>query len=390
MTRGWPLFLAGLVLAVTGCQSAGDEPAGGEAPPVQVQTARAALAPIPRAFEAGGALQARTTAAVASRILATVLSVEAAPGDRVKAGQRLVVLDARELDAQSRHADAMAGAARHAVDAAEAELEGARAALLLAQKTHDRMAMLHASGATAAHELDLATAGLRGAETRSMAAEARLIEARAAVTATDEAARAARATAAFAVIHAPFEGVVTEKLAEPGNMAVPGAPLLRLEDARLRLDVRLDESRAASLAIGHPVDVLLDRSGAAAGGDAIAGTVAELSRAVDTGSHSFLVKIDIPPRADLRSGMFARARFTGPPRAALAVPREALVTRGQLPTLFVVEDGRARMRVVRVGESAGVVEILAGLIAGEQVIVPPPPGLRDGDAVRSAPPFEGT
>ena len=109
------------------------------------------------------------------------------------------------------------------------------------------------------------------------------------------------------------------------------------------------------------------------------GIVAEVSRAVDADARAFLVKIDLPDVPGVRSGEFGKARFAGPSRRALTVPASALVRRGQLTSVFVVENDRARVRLVNASGS----EILAGLSESEVVILSPPAGLTDGHRVKT-------
>jgi len=156
-------------------------------------------------------------------------------------------------------------------------------------------------------------------------------------------------------------------------MASPGMPLLRLEDSReFRLEVRLDESRIGHIRNGDSVPVFV--------GTAITstqGTVVEVSRAVDADARAFLVKIALPDAPGLRSGEFGKARFEGTPRRALTVPAPAIVRRGQLTSVFVVDQGLARVRLVNLSEH----EVLAGLTESELVILTPPPGVTDGRRV---------
>jgi RND family efflux transporter MFP subunit len=171
--------------------------------------------------------------------------------------------------------------------------------------------------------------------------------------------------------------VVTEKMVEPGNMAAPGTPLMRIEDTRaFRLDVRVDESRIGQIAPGAPVSVSLD-AGADGAPRVTNGTVTEVSRAVDADARAFLVKIALPAESGWRSGMFGRARFASRPRRALTVPADALVRRGQVTSVFVVEKDIARVRLVNVSGT----EVLAGVSDGDVVIVAPPPTLTDGRRV---------
>jgi multidrug efflux pump subunit AcrA (membrane-fusion protein) len=159
-------------------------------------------------------------------------------------------------------------------------------------------------------------------------------------------------------------------------MAAPGMPLLRVEDLRgFRLEVRVDESRISRVQAGQPVEVILDVTSGTQ--QALTGTVAEVSRAVDVDARSFLVKIALPEGRDIRSGTFGRARFSAGTRRGLRLPDRALVRRGQLTSVFVVEEGIARLRLVNVSDH----EILAGLSEGETVIVGPPPELVDGRRV---------
>ena len=183
----------------------------------------------------------------------------------------------------------------------------------------------------------------------------------------------AKATESFTRIAAPFDGMVTEKMVEPGNMASPGTPLLRLEDTGgFRLEVRVDESRVAHIRHGDSVPVVL---GAAT--SPVKGTVVEVSRAVDADARAFLVKIELPDTPDLRSGEFGKARFDGTTRRALTVPPSALVRHGQLTSVFVIDGEKARVRLISLSES----EVLAGLTESELVILSPPAGLTDGRRV---------
>jgi hypothetical protein len=165
-------------------------------------------------------------------------------------------------------------------------------------------------------------------------------------------------------------------------MAMPGAPILTLEDpSTFRLEVQLDEARAALVKPSQDVEIRLDN--AEPRGDAwVHGRVAEIAR-VDPVSHSFVVKIDVPGAPAMRSGLFGRARFAGPARQTLTVPASAVVRRGQLTFVFAVDAGAlAHLRPI----SSGItdhdrVEVLAGLRSGDTVVTSPPATLSDGARV---------
>ncbi|MGE3842182.1 MAG: efflux RND transporter periplasmic adaptor subunit [Vicinamibacterales bacterium] len=349
-------------------------------PPVAVRTVAATLGDTSDALEAGGVVRARTSATLVSRIVAPVVSVRVKPGDRVREGQVLVTLDDRDLGAHVRRAGDAVKAGSEAVRASSAELEAAQASRDLAQATHTRMSTLHERRSATAQEFDQSQAALRGAEARVAAATARVREAEASVAALNAAQDAAVTVASFANITAPFDGLVTEKLVEPGNMASPGMALVRIEDVRgLRLEVRVDESRAPFLTVGVRVPVLL--------GDAqvpVEGTVSELARAIDADARAVLVKIDLPSGSGV-SGAFGRAVLPGASRRALSIPVSAVVRNGQLTSVFVADGGRATLRLITVGpELNDRIEVLAGLTDGESVVVSPPPGLVDGAPITVA------
>jgi len=369
--------ITGLVLA--GCSSQTDttRAGAGAGAPVSVTVATVAMTDVGDTFEAGGVVQARTTATIMARIQAPVLEVRVSPGDRVRAGQPLVVLDGTDLDAHARSARAAALAADQSVAAAAADQQAADAALALARATHERIAGLQAKRSATAQELDDATGALRAAEARAAGAAARARSAASLVDSAGAASEGAATTASFASITAPFDGVVAEKMVEPGNMAAPGTPLLRLEDTRgFRLDVRVDESRIGQIARGAVVPVSLD-SGTGGATITLSGTLSDIGRAVDADARAFLVKIALPETAGLRSGTFGRAHFGAASRRALTVPAGAVVRRGQMTSVLVVEQDVARLRLVSVSGT----EVLAGLSEGEVVIVEAPSTVTDGRRV---------
>jgi RND family efflux transporter MFP subunit len=391
------VVLLSLNLAAAACGGRHTQEKAAERAAVDVAAVAVRLADVPQMHEAGGVVRARTTATITSRLLAPVMEVRVAPGDRVRAGQVLVRLDDRDLSAAERRAVSARQAAEQASRAAEAERDASRASLALATAQHKRMAMLHDRKSATDDELDQAVAGLDAARSRMSAAEARVAETAAGSSAAAAGADAASVGASFAIITAPFDGLVTEKLVEPGNMAAPGTPLLRVEQAgALRLDVRLDESRTAGVHPGQRVHVQFDShvttassSSAPEARGRVEGRVVEVSRAVEAGPHAFLVKIELPPAIRVPSGAFARAFFPGPTRRVAVVPRTAIVSRGQLTSVFVLDGELARLRLVSVGEaveeggSPALIEILSGLQQGERVIASPPPALTDGVRVSS-------
>ena len=335
-------------------------------------------------LEAGGVVAAQETASVSSRIVATIDRIRVKAGDRVRAGDVLVTLDARDVLEHTQEARARSLAAEKSLVQARTEQSAAEAEHHLAAAWNNRIIALHARKSATDQERDEADARLSGAAARLAAARAAIEVAEANLGSARSAVGAATATESYTTIRAPFDGLVIERLTDPGNLAAPGSPLVRIESDGLRqVLVRVDEARAAYVRPGDAVDVEIDGVGESAPGEKpLAGVVIEVARAVGSDQRAFTVKVTIPSTVTARSGTFARVVFRGAPRRALLVPANAIHRYGQVSSVYVVQDGAARLRLVQAGRSsAAAIEILAGLDAGESVVTSPIGGLADGARV---------
>jgi RND family efflux transporter MFP subunit len=256
----------------------------------------------------------------------------------------------------------------------------------LATAWQKRIATLHARNSATDQERDEAEARLGAAAARLAGAQAGIEGAEAQLAAARAAVGAAAAIESFTAIRAPFAGLITERLTDPGNLAAPGVVLLRIEsDGAREVVLRVDEARAAYVHSGDRVRVLIDAENEHfVDGDDREGVVAEVARAIGADQRAFAVKVTVPGTVTARSGSFARVVFQGAPRRALVVPASAIQRYGQVSSVYVVQDGVARLRLVQLGiaTSAGV-EVLAGLDAGESIVTSPPTRLVDGAKVAS-------
>jgi RND family efflux transporter MFP subunit len=265
--------------------------------------------------------------------MGTVRTLRVSLGSHVQRGEVLATLSAGEIDAQANRASAVL---------AQAEVDLRRIELLGAQ------------GAIAPAELDASRARYEVA--RAGAQEASVMR-------------------GYTVIRAPITGIVTSKPADVGDLAIPGQPLLVLENpSAMRLEASVPETLAHDIAVGGAVRVRID-----AIDRELDATVAELSPSADAESRTVLVKLDLPPLPELRSGMFGRVWIARGHRRSLLVPERAVLQRGQIETVFVARGRNARMRIVRVGRvQRGEAEILSGLSPGEAVVVTHVTQLVDG------------
>lgn len=380
-TRTWAAALS-LSFGAAACGGSPEKPpAAGAVEAVAVTVGRVGVTASAGSFDAGGTLVARQTAIVASRVMAPITRIAVVPGERVRRGQVLVVLEGDEMTAQAARARAGLESVRAAARVAASDRAAADAGVTLARATYARIAKLHAERSATSQELDEASAALKQTEARAVMAAAQIDAAARGIEAAEAGARAADIAQSWHTLTAPFDGMVSARHADPGTMAAPGQPLLTLEGTgALQMDVRVDASRAAALGVGHPAEVRIDASGSDAW---VAGRIAEIAR-VDPASHSFVVTVDVDANTHWRSGLFGRARFRGPSTERLTVPADAIVTRGQLTFVYVVgADDHARLRMVSLGEAGSDrADVLAGLSDGDRVVRRPAPALADGAKVR--------
>ena len=374
------LALAVLILITAACsqQRMRLDTTGAQLAPVAVQVETVAASEVADIYRASGTVRARYTAAIAARIAANILEVRVQTGDRVQAGQTLIVLDRRDLEAHLRGSEAVRVEVESAVAETENAIAAARANLELARVTHKRFQDLLAKASVSQQEFDESQARLQSADSalemtiaKHRQVEARRSQAEAEVT-------AAHVALGYATLAAPFSGVVTERKADPGSLTTPGAPLLTLErEGNLRLEASIDESRLRVVRIGESVGVEIDGLNRT-----VTGRVAEVVPSVDAATRSFIAKIDLPALPGLWAGMFGRAAFAAGKSEALLIPQSAVVERGQIRSVYVVDGDTARLRFVTLGDARhDQREVLSGLTAGGKVIVAPPPLLADGGRV---------
>jgi RND family efflux transporter MFP subunit len=272
-------------------------------------------------------------------------------------------------------------AAEKAVAQARTEQTAAEAEHRLAVAWHKRIATLHARNSATDQERDEAEARLSAAAARVSGAHAGIEGAEAQLLSARATVGVATATESFTTLRAPFAGVVTERFTDPGNLAAPGVPLLRIDANGVRQVVaRVDEARAAYVHSGDRVRVLIDTADQQLAHDnGVEGVVAEVARAVDADQRAFTVKVTVPSTVTARSGNFARVVFRGAPRRALLVPARAIQRHGQVSSVYVVQAGVARLRLIQVGAASPEgIEVLAGLDAGESIVTSPLTRLADG------------
>jgi RND family efflux transporter MFP subunit len=377
------LAIAALALALALAACGGSSPEQARAPQAVtgVRIVTVSTQSVSDEIEAPGTVQSATTAEIAARAMGTVQAVLVREGDSVRRGQLLVQIDDRELAARSNAAQSALNEAAAARDEVARGVAAAQAQADVAKKTYDRFAYLREQKSVSPQEFDEVEAKYRAATAGLEQAQARQQQVEAMNQRAQSEARAASTVAGYTRVTSPLDGIVVRRHVDPGAMAMPGMPLLVVEEtSRYRLEATVDAASAAALRRGAKARVELD----ALPGRSFDASVSELEAGADPGSHTVAVKVDLPRDAAIRSGLFGRAWFARGERQALLIPRGNLVERGQLTGVYVVDaQGIARLRIVTLGRSFGeVVEILSGLSEGDRIVTDPAGRELDGKQVQ--------
>jgi membrane fusion protein, multidrug efflux system len=339
----WRGFISAALLCTAGAAVA-NEPV---IVPDKLETAVVVQSRVARLASFDGVVEAVRQTLLAAQVAGSVTSLNVKVGDTVKVGQLLV-----RIDAQS---------AMQNVAASEAQLPAARATLDLASKDLERQKQLHQKDY-------ISQAALQRAEAQFKSAQAQL----AALIAQ---AGATRTQSGFYLLHAPYNGIVSEVSIALGDMAMPGKPILTLYDpSALRVTVSIPQSVAVDPASDTPIKVQLPELGAAR--EWITPTRVQSLPTSDASTHTAQLRLDLPPlSANIRPGMFARAWLPAVvgKNARIEVDTRAIVKHAEMTGVYIVgSDGRPLLRQVRVGRIIGVnTEILSGVSVGERIALDP-------------------
>jgi RND family efflux transporter MFP subunit len=284
-----------------------------------------------------GTVQAEQLASLTSRVVANIVEMRSAAGQRVAAGTPLVQLDDREL--------------RHRLEQARSARSSAEATLAQARSDYQRDQPVFNQGGLSAYEFEHTQTSLRIAEAN--------------LRRSQEAEREAEVELSYAVVRSPFAGIVVDRLANQGEQAAPGKPLLTMyQEGRLWLEVQVPEALMGRIHLRDRLPFRID----ALDRD-LRGQVVEIVPSSDPSSRSVVARVRLQDTRDVLPGMFGRLQLPSKPEPRLILPDSAVIRAGQLTLVDVVRNGRVERRSVQLGRAAdGKVEVLSGLSAGETVV----------------------
>lgn len=336
------MVLLFIILGISGCK---DKIKSGE-----IETKRekikdvtvTALAPttIDDVFELTGSVKARLSANISTKVIGEVTDVYVKEGDVVKAGQILLKIDDSDINERIKAADKGMESAKHNRD--------------LSRKTYQRYKALADEKAVSGHELDQIETQMRVSEAEYERAKALLNE--------------ALTYLKYTKITAPYNGIITAKHIDKGNMAVQGMPLFSIEsNEKYYIEVSADESMLGVIKTGLPVRVFFDSLNNEF--REMRAKVTEVIPSVDTKTRTFTVKIDLPMH-NIRSGMFARVGFLTGKKESILINKDWVVKKGQLTGVYTVDDkGIINYRLIKLGKTFGDrIEVISGLNQKDKII----------------------
>jgi RND family efflux transporter MFP subunit len=305
-------------------------------------TLEVAVRELPQTVAAEGVVEAVKQATLGAQVAGRIVELNVKAGDTVRAGQVLARIDARTAD--------------QAVAASLSQVAEAEANLANAKRKHERNRDLLAQKFVSQAAVDQSEAEYKAAQAQLAAVKAN--------------AGQAVAAQSFNAITAPYAGVIGATHAELGDMAQPGRALVTMFDPReLRVTAMLPQTTLSRVRL----DALV-RIDIAAMGKSVTPTKVTVLPLADARTHTTRVRLDLPATEGVLPGQFARTHFVTGTVRALAVPATALLRRGEVTAVYVIDaQGRPQLRQVRAGETIGEgqVEILAGLAGGERIALNP-------------------
>ena len=364
-----PLIIMMALLVFSGCQDSGKiEPgkavstSGQEKAPAE--TTRAQIETVRRWFEASGTVRPRTETRIESQITAQVVSVDIRPGSRVTKGQVLVSLDNRQLLSRLDQA-------RQGLKSAQASRKQAQQAVISAEAAHsqaeanfNRTQTYFKSKAATQQALEKAQSLYRQAKAGLARAQEAHTGTLAGIKQAEEVVREAKISMGYTRIIAPETGEVLKRLVEPGDLALPGKPLLVLQTAgAYRLEAHVREGLISKVRLGMKLPATITTLQ-----KEVQTEVEEIIPYADPQTRTFLVKTALPPISGIYPGMFGKLRIPIRTEKVVIIPENALKKVGQLELVTVKEGDRWTRRYVKTGRRIGNhIEVLSGLNGDETI-----------------------
>ena len=316
-------------------------------------------------YEAVGTVRPLTKTSVEAQISAQILKIIGTPGTQVEKGDVLIYLDARNEQTQLEQAkEGLAFAENNLKQAVKSE-DAVRADMDQAKAEFSRTKKLFKSGVITSQQLEIDKAAFLKTKALSERAKEMVLAARTGIRQADQVINEARIILGYSIIKAPSAGVIIDRKADPGDLAVPGKSLLVLQTSgSLRLEASVREGMISKIRQGATYDVSIETIG-----QIVPSVVEEIVPYADPNTRTFLVKTTLPKVPGLYPGMFGRLLIPVEEREVILIPEKSLLIIGQLELVYIKDrEGQWKSIYVKTGKRFGnKIEVLSGLTGNETI-----------------------
>ncbi len=336
----------------------------GSLSPEPAVTATVEEADIDRIYEAMGTIRPLTESVIESQVSAQVVSVAPVPGTVVKKGQVLVELDGRRLNSQLNQAREGLAIAENNLAQTQKSISEAEATLEQAELAYNRTKTLFESGIAPSQKLEIDKAAFLQAKARLERAQEAEHAARSAIRQSKQIVQEARIALGYARILSPADGIVADRMVDPGDLAVPGKPLLVIQTSgALRLEASIREGLIRKVIVGQSYPVHIETLG-----ESIPAVIEEIVPYADPATRTFLVKASLPMTPGIYPGMFGRLMIPVEQEKTLLIPEQAVRRVGQLEMVLVETKGDWQYVYIKTGKAFDKkIEVLSGLLGDERI-----------------------
>ncbi len=319
---------------------------------------------ITQMYEAVGTIRPLTESVIESQISAQVLKVFYVPGMSVKEGDPLIDLDARRLSSQLNQAQEGLAIAKKHLSQAYKSIDETKAMLDQNLATYNRSKKLFESGVVSSQRLDIDKSAYLQSKARLEKSKESEHAARAAIRKAQQVVKEARIAKGFTKILSPANGVVVKRMIDPGDLAVPGKPLLIIQTSgSLRIEANVREGLISRVSIGNEYQVDIKSIE-----KTIVSKVEEIVPYADPATRTFLIKAALPEIKGIYPGMFGKLLIPVDKHQTLLIPQGAVKLVGQLELVYVKKSGAWQSVYVKTGKKFGnKIEVLSGLKGDETI-----------------------
>jgi len=315
-------------------------------------------------YEAVGTIRPLTESIIESQVSAQVVKVSCVPGTPVKKGQVLIRLDARRLTAQLKQAKEGLAVAKNNLTQTYKSRDEAKAGLDQAKAAYSRTKKLFDADIVPSQTLEIDKSGYLQAKARLEKSQEAESAAKSSIRNAEEIVKEAQIALGYARITSPATGVVVERMIDPGDLAVPGKPLLKIQTSgALRLEANVREGLISRVIIGNTYQVNIETIG-----KTVLSRIEEIVPYADPTTRTFLVKASLPATPGIYPGMFGRLLIPVADEKTLLIPKKAVIRVGQLELVYVKKDDAWQSVYIKTGKQFGEkIEVLAGLKGNESI-----------------------